>query len=159
MKPVLSVCIILTVSFLLRDQSALGPLLLHGSRPQCGHKMTEHKVPDLPPGPLDVYRKKASFNWKEMLLFLEGEDVQEFKVTSAPAPSGYLLGFYFLSRLLLTSPLQQHVFRTLENDPLFARRPGEDVPVEKMRELTFLRYAPLLHFCTVHEEPHMKLQV
>lgn len=28
----------------------------------------------------------------------------------------------------------------MENDPVFARRPGEDLPMEKMRELTFLRY-------------------
>lgn len=35
---------------------------------------------------------------------------------------------------------QQHVFKTLENDPLFGRRPGEDLTIEKMRELTFLRY-------------------
>ncbi|KAG7218432.1 hypothetical protein INR49_020378 [Caranx melampygus] len=103
----------------MKDQSALGPSTLHGNPLQCEHKMTEHKVPDLPPGPLDVYRKKASFNWKEMLIFLEGEEVLEFK---------------------------QHIFRTLENDPLFARRPGEDVSMEKMRELTFLRYRPLLHF-------------
>lgn len=32
------------------------------------------------------------------------------------------------------------MFRTLENDPLFARQPGEDVPIEKKRELNFLRY-------------------
>lgn len=41
---------------------------------------------------------------------------------------------------LFFSVLQHHVFKTLENDPLFARQPGEDLPVEKMRELTFLRY-------------------
>lgn len=34
---------------------------------------------------------------------------------------------------------QQRVFRTLEDDPLFARRPGEDLPLDRMRELTFLR--------------------
>lgn len=38
------------------------------------------------------------------------------------------------------SVLQHHVFKTLENDPVFARQPGEDVPLERMRELTFLRY-------------------
>lgn len=35
---------------------------------------------DFPPGPLDAYRKDASFNWKEMALFLEGEDILRFKV-------------------------------------------------------------------------------
>uniref|UniRef100_A0A667ZVK8 Acyl-coenzyme A oxidase n=1 Tax=Myripristis murdjan TaxID=586833 RepID=A0A667ZVK8_9TELE len=70
-------------------------------------------------GPLDLYRKKASFNWKEMLLFIEGEDILAFK---------------------------QHVFRTLENDPLFARQPGEDLSLEKMRELTFLRTKQLFRY-------------
>ncbi|MGH0178553.1 UNVERIFIED_CONTAM: hypothetical protein FKN15_012831 [Acipenser sinensis] len=67
---------------------------------------------DFPSGPLDVYRKKASFNWKEMIEFLEGKDILEFK---------------------------RNVFSALENDLVFARQPGEDVSVEKQRELTFLR--------------------
>uniref|UniRef100_A0A3B4FVY4 Acyl-coenzyme A oxidase n=1 Tax=Pundamilia nyererei TaxID=303518 RepID=A0A3B4FVY4_9CICH len=75
--------------------------------------MMNRDVADLPSGPLDVYRKKASFSWKDMVRFIDGEDVYLFK---------------------------QHVFRTLENDPLFARQPGEDVPIEKKRELNFLRY-------------------
>ncbi|KAF1380359.1 hypothetical protein PFLUV_G00162840 [Perca fluviatilis] len=76
------------------------------------------KVADFPSGPLDIYRNKASFNWKDMLCFLDGEEIIAFK---------------------------QQVFKALENDPLFARRPGEDVPLEKMRELTFLRAKQL--FC------------
>ncbi|KAM8899463.1 peroxisomal acyl-coenzyme A oxidase 3 isoform 1-T2 [Spinachia spinachia] len=75
-----------------------------------------HNMADLPSGPLDFYRKKASFNWKDMVLFLEGEDIVAFK---------------------------KHVLRTLEDDPLFARQPGEDLPIEKMRELTFLRVKQL----------------
>ena len=35
---------------------------------------------DFPPGPLDHYRQKASFDWKKMKLFLEGEDILRFKV-------------------------------------------------------------------------------
>lgn len=38
------------------------------------------KIPDLPSGPLDVYRKMASFNWKEMLRFMDGEEIIAFKV-------------------------------------------------------------------------------
>uniref|UniRef100_A0A8C5CMP0 Acyl-coenzyme A oxidase n=1 Tax=Gadus morhua TaxID=8049 RepID=A0A8C5CMP0_GADMO len=72
----------------------------------------DHIVPDLPRGPMDVYRQRASFNWKEMVLFLEGEDLLELK------------------RL---------IFTTLENDPVFARQAGEDLSVEKKRELTFRR--------------------
>lgn len=33
-----------------------------------------------PGGPLDVYRQKASFSCTEMLDFLEGPDIQAFKV-------------------------------------------------------------------------------
>lgn len=40
----------------------------------------DHGVADLPSGPLDIYRKKASFNWKDMLHFIEGEEIQVFKV-------------------------------------------------------------------------------
>ena len=29
---------------------------------------------DLPKGPLDVYRKRASFNWKSLKVHLEGEE-------------------------------------------------------------------------------------
>lgn len=42
-------------------------------------KMNQN-LPNLPSGPLDVYRKKASFNWKEMATFLEGEEIIAFKV-------------------------------------------------------------------------------
>ncbi|KAM4536661.1 peroxisomal acyl-coenzyme A oxidase 3 [Odontesthes bonariensis] len=85
-----------------------------------------HEVADLPNGPLDEYRRKASFNWKEMLRFTDGEEMLQFK---------------------------QHVFMTLENDPLFARQPGEDMPIEQKRELTFLRAKQLFryNFLTVEE--------
>ncbi|XP_023279541.1 peroxisomal acyl-coenzyme A oxidase 3 [Seriola lalandi dorsalis] len=88
----------------------------------------DHEVADLPSGPLDIYRKKASFNWKDMLLFLDGEEILAFK---------------------------HHVYRTLENDPLFARRPGEDVPMEKMRELTFLRVKQLFRYDFITKEETM----
>jgi acyl-CoA oxidase len=50
-------------------------------------------LPDFAKGPLDVYREKASFHWKEMALFLDGSDVLQFK---------------------------HNIFRTLEKDPEFA---------------------------------------
>ena len=40
----------------------------------------EEILKDFPPGPLDLYRKRASFDWKQMKLFIEGEDVLKFKV-------------------------------------------------------------------------------
>lgn len=44
-----------------------------------GEKMDEG-IPDLPNGPLDIYRKKASFSWKDMMRFLEGDKNIAFKV-------------------------------------------------------------------------------
>ncbi|XP_067117434.1 peroxisomal acyl-coenzyme A oxidase 3 [Osmerus mordax] len=79
----------------------------------------DHGLADLPSGPLDLYRKRASFNWKDMVLFMEGEDIMAFK---------------------------RHVYTTLENDPLFARQPGEDVSLETMRELTFRRVKQLFRY-------------
>ncbi|KAK7910298.1 hypothetical protein WMY93_014982 [Mugilogobius chulae] len=77
------------------------------------------EVPDLPSGPLDIYRNKASFSWKDMLRFIEGDDIISFK---------------------------QKVFKALESDPVFARRPGEDLPLEKIRELTFFRVKQLFNY-------------
>lgn len=38
-------------------------------------------LPDLPNGPLSGYRRKASFNWKDMVMFLDDEDIIAFKVS------------------------------------------------------------------------------
>ncbi|XP_062850284.1 peroxisomal acyl-coenzyme A oxidase 3 [Trichomycterus rosablanca] len=76
-------------------------------------------ITELPKGPLDDYRKKSSFNWKEMLRFMEGEEIIAFK---------------------------QYIFHTLENDPLFARQPGEDVSVEMKRDITFQRCKQLFRY-------------
>uniref|UniRef100_A0A671LY97 Acyl-coenzyme A oxidase n=1 Tax=Sinocyclocheilus anshuiensis TaxID=1608454 RepID=A0A671LY97_9TELE len=84
---------------------------------------------NFPSGPLDIYRKKASFSWKEMLQFLEGDEIIAFK---------------------------QHVFRTLERDPLFARQPGEDIPVEQKRELTFRRCKQLFKYDFVTRDDVMQ---
>ncbi|CAL1534858.1 unnamed protein product [Lymnaea stagnalis] len=66
---------------------------------------------DFPPGPLDPYRHEASFSWKQMALFLEGEDILRFKYK---------------------------IFHTLENDPVFSK--GFETPsLDKQRELTFRR--------------------
>lgn len=88
----------------------------------------DHDVADLSSSLLDVYRKKASFNLKDMLNFIDGEEILQFK---------------------------QHVFTTLENDPLFARQPGEDIPIEKKRELTFLRTKQLFRYNFLTEEEAM----
>ncbi|XP_069925645.1 peroxisomal acyl-coenzyme A oxidase 3 isoform X2 [Oryctolagus cuniculus] len=69
-------------------------------------------LPALPRGPLQEYRARASFNWRQLALFWDGEDTLRFK---------------------------KSVFSALEGDPLFARRPGAALPLERYRELTFLR--------------------
>nr|KAF6385824.1 acyl-CoA oxidase 3, pristanoyl [Myotis myotis] len=40
----------------------------------------EALLPDLPRGPLHAYRARASFDWKELALFLEGEDMLRLKL-------------------------------------------------------------------------------
>lgn len=37
-------------------------------------------LPDLPSGPLDVYRKQSSFCWKKMMTIIDGEDAVAHKV-------------------------------------------------------------------------------
>lgn len=76
-------------------------------------------LPDFPKGPLCKYRKKASFNWKEMAVLLDGEDIIQLK---------------------------NRIFSALERDPLFAHHPGEDLCREKYQELTFLRCKRLFEY-------------
>lgn len=38
------------------------------------------------------------------------------------------------------------MFRLLENDPIFARQPGEDMSTERMREVTFRRCKQLFRY-------------
>lgn len=35
---------------------------------------------DFPPGPLDFYRKRASFDWKKLKLFIDSEDIIKYEV-------------------------------------------------------------------------------
>lgn len=76
-------------------------------------------LPDFPRGPLQAYRARASFSWKELALFLEGEDILRFKKT---------------------------IFSALENDPLFAHPRGRDLSLEQYRELTFRRCKRLFEY-------------
>lgn len=53
-------------------------------------------IPDMPPGPLDIYRRKASFNWKDMARFIDGEEIIAFKVMHLlPYPPNNILPFDF----------------------------------------------------------------
>ncbi|KAM9677745.1 peroxisomal acyl-coenzyme A oxidase 3 isoform 1-T1 [Trichechus inunguis] len=88
-------------------------------------------LPDFPKGPLQAYRARASFSWKELLLFLEGEETVRFKRT---------------------------VFSALENDPLFAQRGRADLPLERYRELTFLRCKRVFEYNFLSAEEMLQMR-
>nr|XP_018904171.1 PREDICTED: peroxisomal acyl-coenzyme A oxidase 3-like [Bemisia tabaci] len=70
----------------------------------------DHTLKDFPPGPLDVYRKKASFDWRKLKLLLEDEKLWRFKVK---------------------------IWQALESDPIF--RHVDDLPLDAQRELATKR--------------------
>ncbi|XP_055957651.1 peroxisomal acyl-coenzyme A oxidase 3, partial [Patella vulgata] len=74
---------------------------------------------DFSPGPLDRYRSCASFNWKQMMLFMDGEDIVTYKTK---------------------------VWKTLENDPLFSKGEVETPNLEKVREIAFIRCKRLAEY-------------
>ncbi|XP_076452929.1 LOW QUALITY PROTEIN: peroxisomal acyl-coenzyme A oxidase 3-like [Babylonia areolata] len=79
---------------------------------------------DPKPGPLDNYRKRASFDWKLMRIFLDGEDIIRFK---------------------------NKVWSTLEKDPLFSR--GFSTPsLEEQRKLSFQRVRRLYEYDFLPED-------
>lgn len=83
-------------------------------------------IADLPPGgPLATYRERASFNWKKMKFFLDGEDIIRWR---------------------------NSVFATMEQDPLFDRSQETNMPIGKKRELTFLRIRRFFEYNFLTEE-------
>ncbi|CAG2166026.1 unnamed protein product [Oppiella nova] len=88
----------------------------------------KHLLPDWPSGPLDVYRKRASFDWRKMKLLLEGEDIIRFKLRIA---------------------------RTLEKDPLFAHHPSQEMTRDQHREITLKRLKRLMEYDFLPDEEFM----
>lgn len=82
-------------------------------------------LPDWPQGPLTEYRKKATFDWRQMRIMLEGEDVVTFKAK---------------------------MWNVLEKDPLFNRKPWEELSRQEYRKLTFLRMSKLIEYDFLNEE-------
>lgn len=81
---------------------------------------------DFPPGPLDSYRKTASFDWRRFKVILEGgEDLIRFKY---------------------------YVWSTFEKDPVFSQRPWDELTRQDERKLTFLRLKRLFEYNFVTEE-------
>ena len=75
----------------------------------CIEGMEKHFAP----GPLDSYRKHASFDWFQMKVFLDGgEDVVRFK---------------------------NNVWKTMEKDPLFNRANERKLTMDERRQLTMKR--------------------
>ncbi|KAJ4439582.1 hypothetical protein ANN_07709 [Periplaneta americana] len=118
---------------------SLGPLISQSGiltiTPQHSKTTTVGEMellPDFPPGPLDVYRKKASFDWKKLKLFLEDESLTEFKAAAAAAADDdddddddddvFVI-------VILTK-----VWRTLEADPLF-QHPQTMLTLDEERHL------------------------
>ncbi|KAL4223611.1 acyl-Coenzyme A oxidase [Mactra antiquata] len=110
------------------------PVQKHGLDPSVvvpGTETEEHQdvnsleiMRGFPPGPLDVYRNKASFNWREMRLFLDGEDILRFK---------------------------NKIWTTLEKDPIF-HKSRETLTTEKQREVTFRRVKRLFEYELVTDQ-------
>ncbi|KAG8199726.1 hypothetical protein JTE90_000822 [Oedothorax gibbosus] len=76
-------------------------------------------IQDLKPGPLDIYRKRAKFDWKEMKILMEGEDLLK---------------------------LHMKIWGTLEKDPLFQRTPSEELSSQQHRHLCFQRMKKLMEY-------------
>ncbi|PIK46197.1 putative peroxisomal acyl-coenzyme A oxidase 3 [Apostichopus japonicus] len=75
-------------------------------------------IPDLPSGPLDLYRKRASFNWKEMKVVLEGEEGIKYKSI---------------------------IWKTMQKDPVFGRG-SLPYSLDEYREVTQKRVRRLVEY-------------
>ncbi len=80
----------------------------------------EMELRHFPPGPLDSYRKQASFDWFQMKVFIDGgEDVVKFK---------------------------HYVWKTMENDPLFNRANDSKLSFDERRQLTMKRCKRIVEY-------------
>nr|CAD7454917.1 unnamed protein product [Timema tahoe] len=80
--------------------------------------MTNELLPDFPPGPLDVYRKQATFDWRKMRIFVETEDILKFKI---------------------------HMWNMLENDPVFQREVST-LTLSEQRHIAVKRTNQLINY-------------
>lgn len=82
-------------------------------------------LPDWPEGPLTEYRSRATFDWRKMKCLMDGEEVVTFKAK---------------------------VWQILEKDPLFNRKPWEELERDEFRKLTFQRMSRLIEYDFLNEE-------
>lgn len=100
-------------------------------------------ISEFPPGPLDEYRKKASFDWRKLKLFLEGEERIRYEVS-----------FDILQLRLVLEPFafQNQIYGIMAKDPIFSRPPTTP-SLEENRNLTFKRLRRLHEYGIVcHNE-------
>ena len=90
-----------------------------------GRMSIEELLPDFPPGPLDNYRKSATFDWKKFKLILETEEVIRFKHV---------------------------VWSAFESDPVFAQTPWQELSRDDIRRVTLLRMKRLFEYNFLTEE-------
>lgn len=48
------------------------------------------------PGPLDIYRTKASFDWKKLKLFFDTEDIVKYEVRCNQDIDNPYMSYYYL---------------------------------------------------------------
>ncbi|KPM06424.1 peroxisomal acyl-coenzyme A oxidase 3-like protein, partial [Sarcoptes scabiei] len=102
------------------DDSLISHFVRTGRGPQHTDAIIEDLMPSVPnDGPLASYRQAASFDWRDLKLVVEGEEVIRFR---------------------------NRIFRTLEHDPLFKRYPEEELTREQKREITFKRFKRLMEY-------------
>lgn len=96
---------------------------------QSGEKPTnlDEVIPDLPSGPLDQHRSRATFNWKVMKAYLDPPYIIQ---------------------------LMDKAFKFLENDPIFQHRDG-DMTLEEERRITYKRVRRLMSHDFVDEDEIM----
>lgn len=100
-----------------------------GCRPDQTKEQLQELMPDVPmTGSLGDYRKMASFNWRDMKMVIEGEEVIRFR---------------------------NRIFNILATDPIFKREPDEELTREKKREITFKRFKRLMEYDILPDEEFM----
>lgn len=98
-------------------------------RPGQSSELFDEMIPPMPTDcPLDAYRAAATFDWRDLKMVIEGEEVIRFR---------------------------NRIFRTLERDPLFARKPDEELSRAAKREITFKRFKRLMEYDLLPDEEFM----
>lgn len=86
-------------------------------------------MPNWPSGPLDVYRSKATFDWRRLKITMEQEDVIRMKA---------------------------QVFQRLEQEPIFERTPWEEPSRDEERRLTLMRLKKMVELNFLTETEFLK---